>query len=401
MTKGQNTPWKKTRKFFNDIHLWLGIGAGLVLFVVCLTGTIYTFYHEIEETINADIYQVEVPQGASTLLLKDLVSSVEKTVEDGKASSISIPADPEKAYAISVRKEGERRGTNYLINPYTGTVQGTSKTASSEFFMVIFRLHRWLMLDTEIGRPIVGWSTVIFALLTLTGLIIWIPQKVKAWKQGLKIKWSASWKRVNHDLHNALGFYSAFILLIMSLTGLYWSFDWYRDGLYATFGVERPTRGPRGGGEKKKEKQPVQVTTLTLEDYLQVAHAELNYQGDTRINLPTDNKPTVSIAKSKVGFFAVSGRDELTLDKMTAAVKKKELFSDEPLNHQIMHSIRSIHTGEIFGTFSKIIYFISCLIATSLPVTGTIIWINKLKKKRARGKKKTKVAQKTPETVLA
>ncbi|MGL1885026.1 MAG: PepSY domain-containing protein [Reichenbachiella sp.] len=386
MKKGKNNSWKKVRKFLNDIHLWLGIGAGLILFVVCFTGTVYTFHSEIEELINADIYNVSVPEGASRLPLKDLVTKVEQTVEAGKASSISIPADDEKAYAISVRKEGERRGTNYLIDPFIGEVKGNSKTSSSEFFMVMFKLHRWLMLDIKIGRPIVGWATVIFALLTITGLVIWIPQRIKSWKQGLKIKWDSSWKRINHDLHNALGFYSAFILLIMSLTGLYWSFDWYRDGMYATLGVEKPLRGSRGGDDKQKEKKPAQVTTLSLEDYLQVANSELNYKGDTRINLPKVNNNTVSISKSKVGFFAVSGRDELILDKFTAIVKKKELFSDEPLNHQIAHSIRSIHTGEVFGTFSKIIYFISCLIATSLPVTGTIIWVNKLKKKRRKKK---------------
>ncbi|UXP33866.1 PepSY domain-containing protein [Reichenbachiella agarivorans] len=387
MNSDKKSLWKKTRKLFNDIHLWLGIGAGLILFVVCLTGTIYTFYHEIEETLHADIYKVDVPLGASTLPLNELITQVESSVKEGKATAISIPADLQETYTVSVQKEGERRGTSYLINPYTGAVMGNSKTASSEFFMIVFRLHRWLMLDTEIGRPIVGWATVIFTLLTITGLVIWIPQKVKSWKQGLKIKWSANWKRINHDLHNALGFYAAFILLIMSLTGLYWSFDWYRDGLYATFGVERPQRGPKGD-DKNKEEKIIQISTLKLEDYLNVANTELNYAGDTRISLPSDDKPTISIAKSKVGFFAVSGRDELTLDKMTGEVKKKELFADEPLNHKIMHSIRSIHTGEIFGTFSKIIYFISCLIATSLPVTGTIIWINKLKKKSQRKVKK-------------
>jgi len=55
---------------------------------------------------------------------------------------------------------------------------------------------------------------------------------------------------------------------------------------------------------------------------------------------------------------------------------------------QIASLIKPIHTGQIFGTFSKIIYFIACLIATSLPITGTIIWLNKLKKKRKRKLKK-------------
>ena len=39
------------RKIFNDVHLWMGIASGLVLFVVCLSGTIYTFHTEVEELL--------------------------------------------------------------------------------------------------------------------------------------------------------------------------------------------------------------------------------------------------------------------------------------------------------------------------------------------------------------
>ncbi|MDF9795456.1 putative iron-regulated membrane protein [Catalinimonas alkaloidigena] len=106
----------------------------------------------------------------------------------------------------------------------------------------MFRLHRWLMLDTEIGRPIVRWSTVIFALLIMCGLVIWFPQKAKSWKQGLKLKWYEKRKRFNHNLHNALGFYTAIFLLIMALTDLQGSFDGYRTALRSVLGVSEPER---------------------------------------------------------------------------------------------------------------------------------------------------------------
>ena len=50
--------------------------------------------------------------------------------------------------------------------------------------------------------------------------------------------------------------------------------------------------------------------------------------------------------------------------------------------------MKAIHTGEVFGTFSKPLYFIACLLATSLPVTGIIIWLNKRNKKPAPRKNK-------------
>lgn len=393
----KSSTWKRVRKLFNDIHLWMGIGAGLILFVVCFTGTVYTFHSEIDEMINSEKYRVSIPsENVKPLPVEELSKKVTEQV--GKASSVTISPDPEDAYQFSVRKEGERRGTTYLVNPYTGQVLGDTKSETSEFFMIMFRLHRWLMLDTSIGRPIVGWSTVIFVFIILTGLIIWVPQKVKSWKQGLRIKWSGNWKRINHDLHNSLGLYTSIFLLIMALTGLQWSFDWYRTGLRNVLGVEAPQRGggrgSNAGDNKGQDEDTLMVdrSPLSVESLLGVADTSLPYEGIYRLDLPNSEKLEVGLRKYHTGFFASSASDQLTLDVFSGEVIAKEVFSEKPMNIKIAQSIKALHVGDVFGTFSKIIYFISCLIATSLPVTGTIIWINKLKKKAKRQKKKILVS---------
>ena len=263
--------WQKLRRFFNDIHLWMGIATGLILFVVCLTGTIYTFRTEIHEILEREKYFVETSDNDKRLTSDELITLVKTEFPGSRVSSISVPANEKRAYTFSVVKEGERRGKSYLVNPYNGDILGDTSGSSSKFFNTMFRLHRWLSLDTKIGRPIVGWATIIFVLLCITGIIIWIPQKVKAWKQGLRIKWSGNWKRINHDLHNALGFYSVFFLLIMGLTGLQWSFDWYRTNLYKVLGVDR-SRKP-----VKEIKRPSYdgMLAISIEEVLAKASSEL------------------------------------------------------------------------------------------------------------------------------
>lgn len=377
--------WQKVRKLFNDIHLWMGIAAGLILFVVCLTGTIYTFRTEIEEFIERDKFFVDVPTSGQRLSTDALVDIAQKEFPDQTVASLSVPNNPKRAYTVSVKKEGERRGTNYLINPYSGEILGDTSTSSSAFFRTVFRLHRWLALDTAIGRPIVGWATVIFVFLCITGIVIWVPQKVKSWRQGLKIKWSGNWKRINHDLHNALGFYSVFFLLIMGLTGLQWSFDWYRTGLYNVLGVDRSRKAPQE--EVKRESNYEGMDPIAIQAALAQADAVLDYDGNYSIYLPQADATDLRIRKAKVGFFAPSGTDQLTLNRYTGEVEELSIFSEKPFNERIGSSIKALHMGYVFGTFSKIIYFITCLIATSLPVTGTLIWVNKLKKKRSKKKK--------------
>jgi len=81
------------------------------------------------------------------------------------------------------------------------------------------------------------------------------------------------------------------------------------------------------------------------------------------------------------------------LDKATAQVTPVERFRDQPLNQRIARSIKSLHIGDVYGTITKILYFIACLIATTLPVTGTIIWINKLRKKKKKKRSREAISQ--------
>ena len=78
----------------------------------------------------------------------------------------------------------------------------------------------------------------------------------------------------------------------------------------------------------------------------------------------------------------------MLLDQYTAGVLKIDVFKDKPFNERISGSIKALHLGDVYGMFTKIIYFLACLIATSLPITGTLIWLNKMKKKTKKVKQK-------------
>lgn len=386
MTAKTPSTWKKARKLFNDLHLWMGIASGIILFLVCLSGTIYTFRTEIEGLIEPAKYAVEVAEGAERMTAESIVEKLQQE-PGGIITSLNIPHALDEPYRVSIKQSAEeRRGTTYLVNPYTAEVKGTTESPSADFFMFMFRLHRWLLLDTEVGRPIVGAATLIFVFIILSGLVIWVPQKVSSWKQGLKIKTSGNWKRTNHDLHNALGFYSSILLLIIALTGLCWSFEWYRDGLSEVLGAR--VFGNRGGEAPQSVIPAGEAKMLSINEFLHRSDKLLPYEGDYQISLPADSAATVAISKSKIGFFAPAAADKLLLDQYSGEPLQVEIFADKPFNEKIAASIKPLHMGYVYGTFSKIIYFIVCLIATSLPVTGTIIWINKLKKKRQKKQKR-------------
>ena len=109
------------------------------------------------------------------------------------------------------------------VNPYLGKILH-QENMKQDFFLVIQYIHMNLLLD-DIGKNIIGFSTVIFIIIMRSGLILWWPKKRKQAKNGLTIKYKAKWKRINYDLHNVLGFYA----FIVALSGIAFSFKAVRN----------------------------------------------------------------------------------------------------------------------------------------------------------------------------
>lgn len=400
-----DSTWSKIRKFFNDIHLWGGLISGIVVFVVCLTGTIYVYNTELREAALSEYYNVEKVQEKLSL---DSLLTLAKPAIKGKITGVSVPFKEGRTAAVLYNKpseeesgggRGRRRSNQMMVNPYTGDVLGDPsnvKTKTAEFMGKMFGLHRWLLLNEiedpiiegienrKLGSWITGTATLLFLLGVLTGLIIWFPKKMRAWKNGFKIRWTANWKRVNHDLHNTLGLYTWLILFLMAITGPFWSFEWYREGWQKTWGTYQNPNTP-----KEEKLKPISTIingkrAMTVEETILAVNNVLPYDGDITINFASDSIGTVGIIKNKVGFFAPSASDRLTLDQYSGEVLEKDIFREKSIRNRIGSSIKALHIGDVYGPFTKLLYFIGCLVATSLPVTGLLIWINKMKKKNGK-----------------
>ena len=396
--------WKQIRQFLNDIHLYAGLFSAVVVIAVCFTGTLYVYNTEIREFFDSERYFVS-PQGNPNTL--DELKSGLQPLRQGKLVAVTKYQDSNRTVQFQVKAQGEEKATTYFVDSYTGEVlaDNIKKTASEDFMGYVFSLHRWLLLDKvetpilesmtnqELGRLINGVATSLFLLGVLTGIFLWLPKKAKNWKQGLSVKWSGNWKRINHDLHNSLAFYSILALFIMAVTGPFWSFGWYKTAWQKTWDTYQAPK------EEKKEDKSKESSTIeevvedstaipeplliSLDEALAAANQHLSYAGVVKLTFPEDSQGDLAISKSRIGFFARAGADQLKMNAQTLELKEKALFGELPVRQQIGKSVKALHTGEIFGQFTKFLWAVACAIATSLPITGTMIWLNKRKKKRA------------------
>ena len=216
------------KKFFTKVHVWLSIPFGIIIAIVCLTGAILVFETEILELCYPSRYFVKEVKGEvlSPAVLMDAAG--QQLPDSIKINGIRVSSDPKRTYQLIL--PGKKAAC--FINPYTGEITGIDD--GKGFFMKMMRLHRWLLDEYKRdgsfawGKAIVGYSTLVLAVIIISGLVIWYPRNKKVLKNRLKIKTKAGGFRFLYDLHVSGGFYAALLLLVLALTGLTWSFGWYR-----------------------------------------------------------------------------------------------------------------------------------------------------------------------------
>lgn len=366
-----------TRKFLKKVHLWLSIPTGLIIVVICLTGAILSFETEIMETLYPERYFVKEVK-SEVIPLNKLIPIVNNQLDSNAVATIKVPSDATRTYTATLT-EGFR--ISAFIDPYTGEVKGVHAFKDS-FFSDVMVLHRWLMDGSRTwGKYTVGITTLLFVFILISGVVWWVPINKKKIKMRFQVKTKMGLKRFLHDIHVSLGIYVCVFLLVCSLTGLMWSFEWYRNGVNKLFGVES-TQKEKGGGDKgkgkgngkgggKKSNKPI--------DYANWQQALDNLQTVTPDNVfvsITDGSATVLDKKAP----HLRATDKYTFDTTTGSITTVSLFSEDKSGSKIMSWAYALHVGAYGGIVVRILTCLACIIGATLPLTGYYMFLKKRKK---------------------
>lgn len=380
------------RKIFRNIHLWLSVPFGILITLICFSGAALVFEKEVMELCHRELYFVKKVE-AAPLPMEQLMTKVAATLPDSvSVTGVNISSDPERAYQVMLSKP--RRASMY-VDQYTGEITG--KYERAPFFNFMFRMHRWLLdsmkQDGGIfwGKMIVGTSTLMFVFVLISGVVVWWPRTRKALKNSLKIVANKGWRRFWYDLHVAGGMYALVFLLAMALTGLTWSFQWYRTGFYKTFGVEvQPSMGhgnaaanatAKGGkregkpeGREGRGAHRYSPYTNWQQVYEQLAEANPDYK---QISV-SDGSASVAVPR----FGNQRGTDRYKFNPRNGEITETTLYKDLDNSGKIRGWIYSVHVGSWGGMLTRILTFVAALIGASLPLTGYYLWIRKKIKRR-------------------
>ncbi|WP_289660191.1 PepSY-associated TM helix domain-containing protein [Flavobacterium panacagri] len=367
---------KTLKKNIGLLHLWLGLASGLIVFIVALTGSILVFEEEMDEFFNPEFYKV-ASIGKEKLPVDVIISEVQKEFHLKKIDRIHSFADPERSLIIT-GTDSDKKKMIFSVDTYSGKVLG-SVPAKKRFFSVVLDLHRHLVLG-DFGQAVTGISCLIFVFMLLSGLVLWWPNKIKNLKQRLTVKWGASFKRVNWDFHSTFGFYTFLVLLIISLTGLTWSYDWFESGIYLL--ADGTTKKPSAKVENPTKIDLDGDKTFFYQNIFSKTDSIYKYKGDTQIRIPSDTINSIMVIKMNLEKEIPNIASLAYFDKYTGEIVQTKPFESFSNGDKVRRLIYPIHTGSIYGYPTKILAFLVCVFAVTLPITGLLIWLGRKKKKK-------------------
>ena len=390
-----------TRNALFQVHWFLGITAGIVLALVGVTGGLLSFEDELLKAWNPGVMTVEA---RGTPLSPDaLVARIREQRPDDRIQSLAISHDagnaarvgfaPTKGAASGPGGRGPRGESRY-VNPYTGELLGKPK--GEGFFRTTMQLHRWLAMD-DVGKQIVAFATVALIFFCLSGLYLRWPRRWRSLRTWFTLDWMQKGRNFLWHLHSIVGTWVLIAYLIMSFTGLWWSYGWYRDAVnrWADMPSQQQPRGegPRAGanraeGGEKPKPVDVDVTAAWAAFQKQVpawSTATLQWPrdgGDVQFRY-LDAKPAHERANNT-----------LELDPATLDVVKHERYDDRPWKQKIAGSMFALHRGSFFGLAGVIIFMIASLLMPLFAITGWMLYLDR--RKRQREAKRLAAAAPTP-----
>ncbi len=385
--------------FFRNIHLYLSLAAGLVIMTACLTGAILVFQKELEEAFHPERYRVA--SKGSQMKLSELVYNAKEALPGSKLASVKVYSAADRTVEIGLAapiKEEKSKGEDIkgkdkaapgtllkpnhtvFVNPYTAEVIEVY-LHQGNFFQKTTELHRWLLGKNDgVGKYIVGVSTFIFLFILFTGIILWWPKTRKIFAQRIKVKWDGNWKRLNHDLHLVFGFYSAIFLFIFAFTAMSWSFQWFNKGIYkitrSSADVPEPPISIFNGTTPISIDAGLEKIKSTVKDAVYyIVRTPKDSTGVYTVNLLPKGAPEMQL-------------DTYYIDQYNGKIAGSLKFSEKNIGNKVRSYVKPIHTSAVFGLPSKILGFMVCILGVTFPITGVIMWLNRLKTERKLAKRK-------------
>ncbi|MFK9006960.1 PepSY domain-containing protein [Pseudomonas pergaminensis] len=363
------------KKTLFQLHWFFGITAGLVLALMGITGAAVSFQDEILRALNPSVLTVQ-KRDAGVLPPAELVRKLE-TTEGQTVAMLFVESDSGNAARVFFTPPpGERRGQLRYFDPYTGDYLGD--VVGQDVFGFLLQFHRFLVMG-DTGRNITGACTLILVFFCLSGLYLRWPRQVASWRAWLTLDWRKKGRAFNWDLHSVFGTWCLLAYLLSALTGLYWSYDWYSQGL-----TKLLSDAPQNERVRKRGPAPEGPAPVANYDAIWSSIYSNAGPGLSAYNI---RMPAVAGQPATVYYLLDNSPhdralNQINLDPATGEVKSHDRYASKTFGSQLLTSVYALHTGSYFGLAGRIILTLSSVLMPLFFITGWLLYLDRRRKKR-------------------
>lgn len=354
------------RRALFQIHLWAGLLLSLYWIVISLSGSVLVFEDELTSTtLPSGLFAFDANHTAT---IPQVIAAFHQQHPDAVVDLITVPTKTVPAFQLNVHLPFGR-AQRFVADPLTGRSYQQGRT----WVQWVHDLHVSLLLNVNYGLQVNAVGAAVLLLLVLTGIVLWWSG-IRSWTRGLRVNLRANWRRINFDLHNAIGFWTLILVFWWAFSGVYFGF--YKQ-VATVVNAVTPLRNMR---------PPVAlapsigtVGRLPLEQVLEVAQSASPRAKLYSLSNVSLTEPVVyaSMDLRKPGNFLY--RDIVQIDAADGRVLSVWHYSDKhSLGDWILWLMHPLHFGTLWGTTIKVIWAALGLSLALLAITGLLMYWNRV-----------------------
>ena len=357
------------------IHLTVGATAGIVIFMLAVTGVILTYEAQLNRWALRE-YRADPPTpNAAPLGLDQLIARVAGEQPARSVTSVALKRDPLEPAVIRL---GD--GATVHVDRFTGARLGDGDTRTRRFLQSVLYWHRWFALEGEyriIGRTFTATANLGFLFLLCSGIYLWWPSTGSraAWSQALWFRQGLTGRARDYNWHRVIGFWSAVPLAVIVFSGATISYQWAADLVHRLAGDAPPyQQSPRPWESDARDQPSVPpdpaAPPVELQALVTRAGAETPEWRTITVDLPESIEDPVVVAVDRGKGRQPSQSEDLLFDRATGELVGRAGYPTFSRGFQIRSWLRFAHTGEVYGVVGQTIAGVVSLGAAVMVWTG-------------------------------
>jgi uncharacterized iron-regulated membrane protein len=345
-----------------QVHLWVGILAGLYIVVVCVTGAALVFRIDMQRAMHPALF---TPRTAGpTANAADVIESVTEAYPAERVSGVDAPTTTRPTY-LAYAGSGDRFRT-LLLDPVSAELLG--ELPEQSFVRTLQNLH-FDLLAGRTGRIVNGIGAMVLVVMCLTGIVIWWPGRAN-WRRGFTVDFGRQWRRVNWDLHSALGIWTAVLVFMWAATGVYFAFPTAFRHAVNRFSPITVTRAPQSNPTRAPQSPP------TWRALIDEARRHAPGEQVARVVIPSSANAAFLVLFSKT-HPTPAGSADLTsvyLDQYTGERLAAPPPAGRTAGDLVLAWVGPLHVGSFGGDVVRVAWLVLGLAPPALFVTGFLMW---------------------------